>query len=79
MVYRCIEEFELPGIDEHGGTTDNYSLICCDSLWKLSNRSSLTGADIVLDSLDYQERRGEFSYIEITKDRLESCFEVEEQ
>lgn len=79
MIYRCIKDFELPNIDEHGGTTDDYSFVCCDSLWELNSRSSLTGADIVLDSLDYHERKSEFSYIEITKDRLESYFEIEEE
>ena len=77
MVYRCINSFELPLVDDDGYSTEENSPVGCNTLWKLEEESAytLTGAEIRLISLD----KAGFDWIEISKDRLKSNFEIEEE
>lgn len=76
MVYRCINSFELPLVDDDGYSTEENSLVDCNTLWELEeNAYTLTGAEIRLISLD----EAGFDWIEISKDRLKSNFEIEEE
>ena len=77
MVYRCINSFELPLVDDDGYPMKENNPVVCNTLWELEEESAytLTGAEIRLISLD----EASFSWIEISKDRLKSNFEIVEE
>lgn len=79
MIFRCIEDFEVPWVDEDWGyPTENIGFVTCDSLWELEDNGNytLTGAEVRLNSIDDET---DFSWIEISKDRLKNNFEIEEE
>lgn len=69
--YVCIEEFEVPILDEEGGTTEKYSKVKKGSQWNLDpeNTYTLTGAELRLENND-----DELDWIEISNETLENYF-----
>ena len=77
MIYRCIKDFGIPWLGENGENTEIYGYVVCDSLWEVENCNTISGAELKLNSLDYDEGKTEFQWIEVPKERLESNFILE--
>ena len=68
--YRCIKEFQIPLYDsETDGWTDEEMAIKKDSVWSEDNGTKIIDGEIRLEN----DNTGE--WIEITKERLDECFE----
>jgi len=71
MIYKCIKEFKIPFADEDGSMTDNYGVIEKNSLWELNEGVySITGAELHLDSINYNIKTDSFSWVEIDRKTL---------
>ena len=72
--YRCIEEFEIPKVDNNGFETGQYFFVEVDSVWSLDR-----GAYCIYgqNRLENNDILGESpSWIEISDETLERYFEV---
>ncbi len=78
MIYKCIKEFELPFTDEDGCPIEKYDYVTVDTLWSKPEHSySMTGAEIRLE-LVQEKCECAFTWIEIPKETLAECFEIDE-
>ena len=72
--YRCIEEFEIPKVDNNGFETGQYLFVEVDSVWVLDEDTNYIGGQNHLECDDFP--MGNLSWIEISDKALERYFEV---
>lgn len=68
MIYKCIEDFEIPVINENGMMTESILKITSGMFFKESKDNALSGAEIKLESIF------DDTFIEISKETLKSLF-----
>lgn len=67
MTYRCIKDFEIPWLGEDGEDTENFGFVTCDSLWEIQSCYPISGAEVRLNSLDYDEGNQSFNGLKFQK------------
>ena len=73
--YRCIEEFEIPKVDNNGSETGQYLFVEVDSVWVLDEDTNYIGGQNRLECDDFPT--GNLLWIEISDEALGRYFEVE--
>lgn len=68
MIYKCIEDFEIPVINENGMMTESILKITSGMFFKEIEDNALSGAEIKLESIF------DDTFIEISKETLKSLF-----
>lgn len=68
MKYRCINEFYIEIYDEGWMPTGEYRTISAGTVWELDESTNNIGGDVHLDNDDE-------GWIEISREKLEECFE----
>lgn len=68
MIYKCIEDFEIPVINENGMMTESILKITSGMFFKEVEDNALSGAEIKLESIF------DDTFIEISKETLKSLF-----
>lgn len=68
MIYKCIEDFEIPVINENGMITESVLKVTSGMFFKESEYNALSGAEIKLESIF------DDTFIEISKETLKSLF-----
>lgn len=68
MIYKCIEDFEIPVINENGMMTESILKITSGMFFKESKDNALSGAEIKLESIF------DDTFIEMSKETLKSLF-----
>lgn len=68
MIYKCIEDFEIPVINENGLVTESILKITSGMFFKEIEDNALSGAEIKLESIF------DDTFIEISKETLNSLF-----
>ena len=76
MVYRCVKEFVVPMVDDDGFGTEKDDVVLEGSFWCISDEPILIGADIRLNALNDGFYKPTLGWIEISKNRLSSHFEI---
>lgn len=68
MIYKCIEDFEIPVINENGMMTESVLKVTSGMFFKENEDNALSGAEIKLESIF------DDTFIEISKETLKSSF-----
>lgn len=68
MIYKCIEDFEIPVINENGMMTESVLKVTSGMFFKESKDNALSGAEIKLESIF------DDTFIEISKETLKPLF-----